>query len=103
MQITLNLLLDRNGKETEDFARKRGDGTYAKGLKEDKLRIVCKCPFRHKALNESGIVRGPCLLTLNKQVIYKYASKLTGMNLLYLPCLGWFSASKFHGKVFDKF
>ena len=59
MQITLNLLLDRNGKETEDFARKRVDRTYAKGITEDKLRIVCKCPFRHKALNESGVAEGP--------------------------------------------
>ena len=36
MQMTLNLLLDRNGKETEDFARKRGDITQAReGISED--------------------------------------------------------------------
>ena len=23
------------------------------------VRIACECPFRHKALNESGIAEGP--------------------------------------------
>ena len=57
--MTLNLLLDRNGKETEAFARKRGDRTFVEEASQRAVRIACECPFRHKALNESGIQEGP--------------------------------------------
>ena len=40
-----------------------------KSGKASQRTVVYECPFRHKALNESGIEKGPCLLTLNKQGI----------------------------------
>ena len=65
--MSLNLLLKNKGK--------RPGNLLGKELKpgrqlNEQGGVDCKQPFRHKALNEGGVLNGQFFLTLNKQVLY---------------------------------
>ena len=68
--MSLNLLLKSKGKKPGNLLGKEvielKPGTQLNG----QVGVDCKQPFRHKALNEGGVLNELILLTLNKQVLY---------------------------------
>ena len=68
--MSLNLLLKSKGKKPGNLLGKEVIELKLGRQLTEQVGVDCKQPFRHKALNEGGVLYGQILLTLNKQVLY---------------------------------
>ena len=68
--MSLNLLLKSKGKKPGNLLGKEVIELKPGRQLNEPVGVDCKQPFRHKALNEDGVLHGHIFLTLNKQVLY---------------------------------
>ena len=68
--MSLNLLLKSKGKKPGNLLGKEVIELKPGRQLNGQVGVDCEQPFRHKALNEGGVLNGQILLTLNKQVLY---------------------------------
>ena len=68
--MSLNLLLKSKGKKPGNLLGKEVIELKPGRQFNGQVGVDCKQPFRHKALNEGGVLSGQTFLTLNKQVLY---------------------------------
>ena len=68
--MSLNLLLKNKGKRPGNLLGKEVIELKPGRQLNEQVGVDCKQPFRHKALNEGGVLNGQIFLTLNKQVLY---------------------------------
>ena len=68
--MSLNLLLKSKGNKPGNLLGKEVIELEPRKQLNEQVGVNCEQPFRHKALNEGGVLNGQIFLTLNKQVLY---------------------------------